>query len=64
MGKIRRGNFVFLYWIGDHSPPHVHIYKDRKRIVKWDTENWRPMTGKPTRQILKHLRDLREEGLI
>ena len=27
MGKIRRGGFVFLTWIGDHSPYHVHVMK-------------------------------------
>jgi len=23
MGKVRRGNYVFLTWKGDHSPRHV-----------------------------------------
>ena len=46
MGKIRRGNFVFLTWIGDHSPRHVHVYRDTKLIVKWDLENWQAMEGR------------------
>ena len=24
--KVRRGNYVFLAWIGDHSPRHVHAF--------------------------------------
>jgi hypothetical protein len=64
MPKIRRGNFIFLSWVGDHSPEHVHVYRDGKLVVKWDLENWLPMKGKATRQVLKHIRDLREEGLL
>ena len=29
VSKIRRGNYVFLTWSGDHLPRHVHVYKDR-----------------------------------
>ena len=39
MSKITRGNYIFLTWIGDHSPPHVHVYAKGKLIVKWDLEN-------------------------
>lgn len=35
MGKIRRGNYVFISWIGDHGN-HVHVFKDRRLVVKWD----------------------------
>jgi hypothetical protein len=37
--KIRRGNHVFLGWVGDHSPRHVHVYRDGKLVVKWDLDN-------------------------
>ena len=43
MSKIRRGGYVFLTWIGDHTPRHVHVYRDGKLIVKWDLEQWVPM---------------------
>jgi hypothetical protein len=39
MGKIRRGGFVFVTWKGDHSPYHVHVYRDGTLVVKWDLEN-------------------------
>ncbi len=64
MTKIRRGNFVFLGWIGDHSPRHVHVYRNRKLIVKWDLENSVAMKGTPTRRILRLISDLQDEGLI
>ena len=64
MPKLRRGNFVFVSWIGDHSPKHVHVYKDRRLLVKWDLENWSAMKGEPTRRILEHIRDLIDEGKL
>ncbi len=51
MGKIRRGGYIFVTWIGDHAPRHVHVYKDGNFVVKWDLENHRLMKGKPTKRM-------------
>lgn len=51
MPKIGRKNFIFVAWVGDHSPRHVHVYRDKKLVVKWDLENWQPMRGKATARI-------------
>lgn len=64
MGKVKRSNYVFLSWKGDHSPKHVHVYRDSKLIVKWDLENNVAMKGKPTKKILALLKELQDEGLI
>lgn len=64
MGKIKRGGYVFVTWIGDHSPYHVHVYEDRKLVVKWDLENGLPMKGEATAKILRILEELREEGAL
>jgi len=62
--KIRRGNFIFLGWVGDHSPRHVHVYRDGKLVVKFDLDSWRPMKGEATKRIEKLLRELVEEGKL
>ena len=62
MGKVRRGGYVFLTWKGDHGPRHVHVYRDSKFVVKWDLENWQPMRGKASAQVLQLIRDLEDEG--
>ena len=62
MVKARRGNYVFLTWKGDHTPRHVHVYRDAKLIVKWDLENWQAMEGKATRRILRIIEALENEG--
>lgn len=64
MGKIRRGGYVFLTWKGDHSPRHVHVYRDGKLVVKWDLENSRAMTGKATRRIRDLIEELEREQLL
>jgi hypothetical protein len=64
MGKIRRGGFVFITWKGDHSPYHVHVYRDGKLVVKWDLENDVPMKGEASRKILGIIRELQAEGLL
>jgi len=53
-----------LSWKGDHPPRHVHVYGDRKLILKWDLDNKKAMRGSPTRRILQLIAELEAEGLI
>jgi len=62
MVKVHRGNYVFLTWIGDHSPRHVHVYRGSKLVVKWDLENWLPMEGKASRKLLQLIEKLNRDG--
>lgn len=64
MGKIRRGGYVFVTWKGDHSPYHVHVYRDGRLLLKWDLENEVAMKGEPARRIMILIAELREEGLL
>ncbi len=64
MVKVRRGNYVFLAWIGDHSPRHVHVYRNSNLVVKWDLENWLPMEGKANRKLLQLIEELNKDGKL
>lgn len=64
MVKIRRGNFIFISWIGDHPPRHVHVYKDGVLVVKRDLENQQAMKGVASRRVREHIRQLEKEGLL
>jgi hypothetical protein len=55
---------LFVAWKGDHTPRHVHVYRDGKLIVKWDLENWVPIKGHATARVLRLLRELEEEGRL
>jgi len=62
--RIRRSNFIVLTWKGDHSPRHVHVYRDRRLVLKWDLDQRRVLQGYLSRRILAILERLEEEGLL
>ena len=64
MGKVRRGGYVFVTWKGDHSPRHVHVYRDGLLVVKWDLDNKKPMTGKAGRRVRALIEELESEGAL
>jgi len=64
MGKIRRGNYIFVTWIGDHPPRHVHVYRNGKLVVKWDLDHRIAMKGKANNKIIKLIVELEQEGLL
>ena len=64
MSKLRRGNYVFITWKGDHSPRHVHVYSDGQFVVKWNLDAGVPMKGRATARVLKLIGQLEEEGLL
>ena len=62
LAKIRRNGYIFITWKGDHSPRHVHIFKDGREILKWDLENNLVMSGTITSKLLKIIQSLVREG--
>lgn len=61
---IRRGGYIFVTWVGDHPPRHVHVYRDGTLVLKWDLEADRAMSGTPTRKLLELIAELRAEGSL
>ena len=64
MAKIRRGGYVFVTWVGDHAPRHVHVYRDGQFVVKWDLDRGQPMEGAASARVRKLLADLVKENLL
>lgn len=64
MTKIRWGGHVFLCWKGDHSPRHVHVYRDGRLVVKWDLENNEEMSGSADKRVRRLIAGLGKEGLL
>ncbi len=64
MGRIRRGGYVFITWVGDHPPRHVHVYKDDVLVLKWNLEANVAITGRPTRLLIALIEELVEEGRL
>ena len=53
-----------MTWIGDHAPRHVHVYDDRRLVLKWDLERDLPMQGRAESKVIELIRELREEGRL
>jgi hypothetical protein len=67
VSKIRRGNYGFLAWAGDHPPRHVHVQKDGFLVVKWNPDDWIAMEGHASRRVIRlltELTELAEEGSL
>jgi hypothetical protein len=63
MGRIRRGGYIFEWFIGDHGPRHVHVYDANGRKLgrlaldnMSGLENWQP-----SRKLVAVLRQLQSE---
>ena len=55
---------MFVAWVGDHSPRHVHVYRDGELVVKWDLEHGQPMKGAATARVKRLLAELVREGKL
>lgn len=64
MGRVRRGGYIIEWWIGDHYPKHVHIYRDGKLIAKVQVPGLLVLTGQINRRLLKILQELVREKKI
>jgi hypothetical protein len=62
MTKRRRGGYVFITWKGDHSPRHIHVYRDGRLVVKWDVQRGQAMQGSAPARVLKLIHELLAEG--
>lgn len=64
MTKVRRGGYVFLTWIGDHPPRHVHVLRDDRLVLKWDLARRLPLRGVATRRLVDLIDQLVDEGRL
>ena len=63
MGRIKRGNYIFVTWIGDHGH-HVHVEGKKGTILKWDLDKNKALEGKINKRLRKILTRLVEEGKL
>ena len=55
---------MFVTFVGDHAPRHVHVYQDKQFVMKWDLEHSQVMEGRVTRAVQKHIDSLIREGRL
>jgi hypothetical protein len=66
MGRIRRGGYVFEWWIGDHEPRHVHVSTGNGRLLgRVALNNLQPLDDWiPPKKVLEVIADLEREGRL
>ena len=64
MGKIRRGGYVFISWVGDHDPKHVHVFKEGKEVLKWNLKAQAVIEGTATKKLRRLIAQLLSEGKL
>ncbi len=64
MGRWKRHGVIVVLFSTDHDPKHVHVFEDRKRLLKFNIETWTVMEGKMTPKAKKALEALRKEGIL
>ena len=66
MGRIRRGGYTFLWWIGDHSPRHVHVFdKNGRLLTRVDLVTMQAMDiPKVSAKVIALIRELQSTGRL
>jgi len=64
MGRVRRSGYLIEWWMGDHYPKHVHVYRDGKLVAKVEVPSMLVLTGKMSRKLRKILTELVREKRI
>jgi len=66
MGRIRRGGYIFEWWIGDHPPRHVHVSdSDGILLGRVNLKTKEPIDDwNPPRKVLQIIDDLMREGRL
>ena len=64
MGREKRGGYLVEWWIGDHEPKHVHVYRDGKEVAKIVIPSMRLLSGKMNKKLKKIIEELLKEGKI
>ncbi len=65
MGRIRRGGYLFEFWVGDHPPKHVHILKNGRLLARVELDDdLTLMSGKINNRIRKIISKLKKEGAL
>jgi len=66
MGRIRRGGYILEWWIGDHSPRHVHVYDKSGRFLgRIQVPSGQPLEAwTPPAKVLTIINELIREGRL
>ena len=66
MGRVRRGGYIIKWFVGDHSPHHIHVETETGKLLgRFDLEKMKGMAGWQAEQkLIRIVRELQREGRL
>jgi hypothetical protein len=66
MGRVRRGGYIFEWFIGDHGPRHVHVYDaNGKKLGRLALDSMRGLENwQPSRKLIAVVHELQKENRL
>lgn len=61
MGRLKRAGYLIEWWIGDHLPRHVHVYKGGRFVAKVEIPGLLVLRGKVSGKLAEIIRQLIKE---
>ena len=62
MGRAKKYGYIITWFVGDHLPLHIHVYKKGKLICRWMLFEDQELSGYANRKIRKAIYELKKEG--
>lgn len=56
--------YIIEWWMGDHLPKHVHVYKGGREVAKVEVPGLLVLKGKINERLKKALQELIAKGEI
>lgn len=57
MGEKKIGNYKLVWWVGDHTPKHMHVFKDRKCVAIINVKDCELVSGALPGNVLKKIKN-------
>jgi hypothetical protein len=66
MGRVRRGGYIFEWWVGDHPPRHIHVSDDNGKILgRIGLDPIEPVDEwQPSRKVIEIVQELQREDRL
>ena len=62
LGKVKRYEYIFTWYVGDHLPVHLHVYQDGKLVCRWMLFEDKELSGHAPKKVRRAIDELKSEG--
>lgn len=62
LGRVKRAGYIIVWYLYDHAPVHIHIYRDGRMVCKWAINLKVAIEGQMSKKLLRVIDQLEKEG--